>query len=99
MADASPTHLLANTHHAQYGKVGAKGTTTIKDFPDNAKAKAFIVKQVDAKEKKGYAFALEHTHAHNIFWLGSGVGDTSTVIQHHMQRSLFSVILFLFLNA
>jgi predicted DNA-binding WGR domain protein len=44
---------------SQYGKVGATGQTTSKDFPDAAKAKAFFAKQVAAKKKKGYADATD----------------------------------------
>jgi predicted DNA-binding WGR domain protein len=32
----------------QYGKIGAAGTNTVKDFPDHAQATAFIAKQVRA---------------------------------------------------
>mmetsp|Transcript_4537 Transcript_4537/g.11627 ORF Transcript_4537/g.11627 Transcript_4537/m.11627 type:complete len:333 (-) Transcript_4537:123-1121(-) len=37
-----------------YGKIGANGATTVKDFSSNADAKAFLEKQIGAKKKKGY---------------------------------------------
>jgi len=44
-----------------YGKIGAAGQTTIKDFPDSAKASAFLKKQAGAKAKKGYTDAVDPT--------------------------------------
>ena len=35
-----------STSSEQYGKIGADGTNTVKDFPDHASATAFIAKQV-----------------------------------------------------
>eukprot|EP00038_Savillea_parva_P009603 m.184663 g.184663 ORF g.184663 m.184663 type:complete len:336 (+) comp16190_c0_seq1:41-1048(+) len=42
-----------------YGKIGAKGTTTVKDFDTNAEAKKFVEKQIESKEKKGYVAASD----------------------------------------
>ena len=38
----------------RYGKVGAKARTQVKPFDDEAKAAAFVEKQIKSKTKKGY---------------------------------------------
>jgi predicted DNA-binding WGR domain protein len=44
----------AETLHTRFGKIGAKGQTTIKAFPSAAEAELALKKAVAAKLKKGY---------------------------------------------
>ena len=41
--------------HARYGRIGSRGTMTIKDFPDEAAARKAMDKAIAEKVKKGYA--------------------------------------------
>lgn len=46
--------LKGNSHTAKYGRIGADGQTTTKNFADNAKAKASFEKLIEQKVNKGY---------------------------------------------
>jgi len=47
----------------RYGRIGANGTSSVKTFATNEKALAEAAKKIKAKEKKGYAVAVQGERA------------------------------------
>jgi predicted DNA-binding WGR domain protein len=57
--------IHGSTLKTEYGKIGAKGQTTVKDFGTPGAAVAAYKKLIDEKKAKGYAYQGQGVHLHD----------------------------------